>query len=249
MKKKLIMDEGRQTTAEKLIRNVLRYMEKDAKDIMTHRKNIEAINEDEKLEDAIKIMLNDNYSRYPVYTEDIDQIIGFMHLKDAMECYINEEFRQMPLKELKDYIRPVAFIPETKNIDRLFKEMQQEKNHIVIVMDEYGQTSGLVSLEDILEEIVGNIMDEHDVEEEQVESFPDGTYIVSGMLELEKVGDLIPIIFDTSEYETVNGFMIDQLDRIPGEDESCVVEYEGYQFSVLEINDNRIQRVKIEKLA
>lgn len=242
------MDEGRQGTAEKLIRNVFRYMDKDAKDIMTHRRNIVAVDGEQNLEDALKFMLEENYSRFPIYIEDIDEIIGFIHLREAMTCYLQEEMRQVPIKELKEYIRPVAFIPETKSIDRLFKEMQAEKSHIVIVLDEYGQTSGLVALEDILEEIVGNIEDEHDDEEELVEVMADGSYIVNGMLDLEKLGDLIPIMFQTEEYETLNGFMVDQLDRIPAEDEDCVAEYEGYRFTVLEVNDNTIQRVKIEKL-
>lgn len=154
----------------------------------------------------------------------------------------------IPVKELHSYIRPVDFIPESKNIDRLFKEMQAKKNHIVIVMDEYGQTSGLVTLEDILEEIVGNIMDEHDVEEELIIVLSASSYIASGMLELEKLGDLLHVTFDTEEYGTLNGFMIDKLERIPNEGEECIVVYKNYRFTVLEVNDNTIQRVKIEKL-
>ena len=161
------MDEARQGTTDKLIRNVFRYMDKKARDIMTHRKNIVAIDEEESLEDALHFMLETNYSRFPIYRESIDEIIGFMHLREAMTCYLKNNYRNVPVKELHSYIRPVDFIPESKNIDRLFKEMQAKKNHIVIVMDEYGQTSGLVTLEDILEEIVGNIMDEYDIDEER----------------------------------------------------------------------------------
>ena len=242
------MDEVIQKEATQLIRNVFRYLDKDAKDIMTHRKNIVAIDEEEILEDALKFMLEENYSRFPVYVESIDEIIGFMHLREAMTCYLDSSLRDKPLKELKSYIRPVPFIPETKSIDTLFREMQAEKSHMAIVVDEYGQTSGLVALEDILEEIVGNIMDEHDDEEEMIEIHTDGHYIVNGMLELEKLEDLIPVVFEKEEYETLNGFLIAELDRIPGEDEECIVEYQGYRFTVLDINDNTIQRVEIEKL-
>ena len=171
-----------------------------------------------------------------------------MHLREAMTCYLKNNYRNVPVKELRSYIRPVDFIPESKNIDRLFKEMQAKKNHIVIVMDEYGQTSGLVTLEDILEEIVGNIMDEHDVEEELIIVLSASSYIASGMLELEKLGDLLHVTFDTEEYGTLNGFMIDKLERIPNEGEECIVVYKNYRFTVLEVNDNTIQRVKIEKL-
>ena len=242
------MDEDRQGTADKLIRNVFRYMDKNARDIMTHRKNIVAIDEEESLEDALHFMLETNYSRFPIYRGSIDEIIGFMHLREAMTCYLKNNYRNVPVKELRSYIRPVDFRPEAKNLERLFKEMQAKKNNIVIVMDEYGQTSGLVTLEDILEEIVGNIMDEHDVEEELIIVLSASSYIASGMLELEKLGDLLHVTFDTEEYGTLNGFMIDKLERIPNEGEECIVVYKNYRFTVLEVNDNTIQRVKIEKL-
>ena len=223
-------------------------MDKDAKDIMTHRKNIVAIDGNEKLADALRFMLDESYSRFPIYEEGIDEIIGTIHLREAMTCYFNEDLRQMPVKQLDDYIRPVAFIPETKSIDTLFKEMQAEKNHIAIVLDEYGQTSGLVAMEDILEEIVGNILDEYDEEEELIEILPDGSCIASGMTDLEDLEDMLPMTFEKEEYETLNGFLVDQLDRIPSEEETCIVEYDGYRFTVLSVDNNTIERVKIEKL-
>lgn len=241
------MDEGMQKEAAGLIRNIFRYMDKDAKDIMTHRKNIVAIDGNETLEDALHFMLDENYSRFPIFEEDIDEIVGIIHLREAMTCYFDKSLRIRPLKEIKEYIRPVTFIPETKSIDTLFKEMQAEKNHIAVVLDEYGQTSGLVAMEDILEEIVGNILDEHDEEEELIEKLADGNYIANGMMDLEDLEELIPVTFEKEEYGTLNGFLIDQLDRIPGEDETCIVEYEGYRFTVLSVDNNTIDRVKIEK--
>ena len=126
--------------ATELIRNIFRYMDKDARDIMTHRRDIVAIDGEETLEDALKFMLEENHSRFPIYHEDIDEIIGTMHLREAMVCYMNEELRDKPVSELKEYIRPVTFIPESKSIDTLFTEMQAKKKHVVIVLDEYGQT-------------------------------------------------------------------------------------------------------------
>ena len=243
-----VEDEGVWKEAAELIRNIFRYMDKDAKDIMTHRKNIVAIDGNEKLADALRFMLDESYSRFPIYEEGIDEIIGTIHLREAMTCYFNEDLRQMPVKQLDDYIRPVAFIPETKSIDTLFKEMQAEKNHIAIVLDEYGQTSGLVAMEDILEEIVGNILDEYDEEEELIEILPDGSCIASGMTDLEDLKDMLPMTFEKEEYETLNGFLVDQLDRIPSEEETCIVEYDGYRFTVLSVDNNTIERVKIEKL-
>ena len=214
---------------------------------MTHRKNIITIDAQELLEDALRFMLDESFSRFPVCEGEIDSVIGIMHLREAMACYLDEKLRKVPLKELKGYIRPAAFIPETKSIDTLFKEMQADKNHIRIVLDEYGQTSGLVTMEDILEEIVGNILDEHDEEEERIRKVQNGNYLVNGMIDLEDLEDVLPIVFEKEEFETLNGFLIHQLDRIPGEDEQCVVDYEGYRFTVLLVDNNTIQRVKIEK--
>lgn len=233
--------------ATKLIRNIVRYLDKDAKDIMTHRRDIVAIDEEETLENALQFMLEERFSRFPVFHEDIDEIIGTIHLRDAMTCYFKESNRDIPIKELKEYIRPVDYIPETKSIDTLFRKMQAGKNHIAIVIDEYGQTSGLVAMEDILEEIVGNIMDEYDEEEADIEVQVDGSYEVNGFTDLEDLEDLLGIHFDKDEYETLNGFLIHQLDRIPSEDEHSTVFYEGYLFTVLEVDNNAIQSVKIEK--
>ena len=130
------MDDGLKKEAAALIHNIFRYMDKDAKDIMTHRKNIIAIDGKETLEDALKFMLDENFSRFPIYKEDIDEIVGFLHLRDAMECYLAREQRKIPVSELGDYIRAVTFIPETKSIDTLFREMQVSHNHVVIVLDE-----------------------------------------------------------------------------------------------------------------
>lgn len=242
------MDEEMQKEAAGLIRNIFRYMDKDAKDIMTHRKNIVAIDGDWSLEEALQFMLNERFSRFPVYQEDIDEIIGIIHLRDATSGYLDKSKRQCPVKDLEEYLRPVTYIPETKSIDTLFKEMQAAKNHMVVVLDEYGQTSGLVAMEDILEEIVGNILDEYDEEDEMIKKQNDGSMIVNGLTELEDLEDLIPVTFDKEDYETLNGFLIDKLEHIPGEDEACVVDYGGYRFTVLQIDNNIIQTVKIEKV-
>ena len=229
------MDEEMQKEAAGLIRNIFRYMDKDAKDIMTHRKNIVAIDGDWSLEEALQFMLDERFSRFPVYQEDIDEIIGIIHLRDATSGYLDKSKRQCPVKNLEEYLRPVTYIPETKSIDTLFKEMQAAKNHMVVVLDEYGQ-------------IVGNILDEYDEEDEMIKKQNDGSMIVNGLTELEDLEDLIPVTFDKEDYETLNGFLIDKLEHIPGEDETCVVDYDGYRFTVLQIDNNIIQTVKIEKV-
>ena len=245
------MDEEMQKEAAALIRNIFRYMDKDAKDIMTHRKNIVAIDGDWSLEEALKFMLDERFSRFPVYQEDIDEIIGIIHLRDATSGYLDESKRGCPVKELKEYLRPVTYIPETKSIDTLFKEMQSTKNHMVIVLDEYGQTSGLVAMEDILEEIVGNILDEYDEDEQFIVRGTDGILTMSGMTPLEDAQEELGVTFpeeDLENYDTINGLLISRLDRIPGEEEKPEVQYQGYLFSVLKVENKMIASVRVTRL-
>lgn len=230
-----------------MVRNIFEYSEKNAKDIMTHRKYIVALDGEETLENALTFILEQNKSRFPIYEEDIDSIIGMIHLRDAMKCYFNEHLRNIPIKNLKDYIRPVSFIPETRSIDKLLKKMQEEKIQIAIVIDEYGQTAGLVTMEDIIEEIVGNIQDEYDEEEELVKRQPDGSYLADGMTDVDELEKLLGIEFEEDEYETLNGFLIFTLERIPSEEETCIVNYAGYEFRVLTMENNMIKTVQIKK--
>ena len=232
-----------------MINNIFEFGEKQAQDVMTHRKSIAAIDSTATVQEAFDFIMNESYSRYPVIDGDIDNIMGILHIRDLLKVYVDEQKRCKQLSEIKDQVLFDAYyIPETRNISLLFKEMQSKKVHIAVVVDEYGQTAGMIAMEDILEEIVGNIMDEHDVEEELIIVLSASSYIASGMLELEKLGDLLHVTFDTEEYGTLNGFMIDKLERIPNEGEECIVVYKNYRFTVLEVNDNTIQRVKIEKL-
>jgi len=152
-----------------MISNIFEYGEKEAQDIMTHRKNIVAIDGTTGLQDAIAFMLSNKNSRYPVYDENIDHIVGILHLKDAMRFHIEDSMHNSPICELEGLLRMAEYVPKTKNIDELFKDMQSKKLQMVIIVDEYGQTEGLVAMEDILEEIVGNIMDEYDEDQEFIE--------------------------------------------------------------------------------
>lgn len=231
----------------KMICNIFGYMDAEAKDIMIHRKNIVALDGESTLSEALNFILETNHSRFPIYEEDIDTIIGMIHLRDAMKCYFDESLRNVPMKELKGYIRPVSFIPETRSIDKLFQKMQEVKRHMAVVVDEYGQTAGIVTMEDIIEEIVGNIQDEYDEEEELVVKQADGTYIVDGMTQLEDLEELLGVNFDEEDYDTLNGYLIDCLDRIPSEDEKCTVQFEKFVFQILSVDNNTIRKVRIKK--
>lgn len=230
-----------------MICNIFGYMDTDAKDIMTHRKHIVALSGEATLAEALLTIVREKNSRFPIYDGDIDNIIGMIHLRDAMKCYFNEELRNMKLKELKRYIRPVSFIPETRSIKKLFLQMQNAKKHMAIVIDEYGQTSGLVTMEDIIEEIVGNIQDEYDEEEEIISQQSDGSYLVDGTAQLEDLEELLHINFQEEDYDTINGYLVDQLDHIPAENEKCSVEVGDYIFEVISVDKKMIRKIRVKK--
>lgn len=231
-----------------MMRNVISFKHMDAKDVMTHRKHICALDASCTLEECMQEIMGRRYSRFPVYQETIDQIIGSVHIRDLLKAYMSEQNRSVELHALKDCLKPVACIPETRNIERLLKQMKARKNHMAVVIDEYGQTSGIVTMEDIIEEIVGNIQDEYDEDVEEVVKLSEGSYLVQGGADLEDLENLLRIEFEKSDYGTVNGFLIDMLDRIPAEDESSSVDYEGYRFHILSVDNNMIQTVKIVKI-
>lgn len=232
----------------RMIKNVLQYSGKNARDIMTHRKDIVAVDGSETLEHALQFMLDERFTRFPVYGENIDDIIGTIHLRDAMKYYLNKELRPVKVKELKDCLREVSFIPETKGLSRLFKQMNTEKNHLFIVLDEYGQTAGIVAMEDIIEEIVGNIFDEYDEEETLYFRQENGTYLVKGKVALDDLEEILGIEIEDEENETLNGFLISKLERIPAEHETCEVRYDVYCFRILRVDNNMIELVEVEKI-
>ena len=237
-----------QTSEAEMISNIFEYGEKEAQDIMTNRKNVVAIDGTTLLADAIDFMLEGKHSRYPVYEENIDHIIGILHLKDALRFQARNKGTNKALSELNDLLRDPYCVPQTKNIDELFQDMQSRKLQMAIVVDEYGQTDGLVAMEDILEEIVGNIMDEYDEEQEYIEDKGNDEYIMEGKTPLEELEELFNISFDDVEFETLNGFMIYRLDRIPEPDEEFDVDYQGYNFKILAVQNKMIQSVLVTKL-
>ncbi|MBQ4529537.1 MAG: HlyC/CorC family transporter [Lachnospiraceae bacterium] len=231
-----------------MISNIFEMGDKEAQDVMTHRINVIAVDGNSTLREALDFMLDGNKSRYPVYDEDLDDIIGILHLRDAFNLHKNKELLDKKVKEIDGLIREAKFIPETKNIHELFKGMQNEKLHMVIVIDEYGQVSGLVALEDILEEIVGNIMDEYDEEEESITKLEDESFIMDGMTELEEVEEVLGIEIE-EDFDTLNGLLVSKLEHIPKEDEMAVIEYKDYEFTILSIDNKKIGSVKVKKKA
>ena len=248
---KNIVQEGHQQGAlldseAEMITNIIEFGEKEAHDIMTHRKNIVAIDADTTIKDCFEFVLGENYSRFPVYEGDIDHIIGVMHLRDLLKIYADSYKRNHTIYELKDeMLFDPHFIPETRNINALFKSMQSEKVHMAVVVDEYGQTTGIVTMEDILEEIVGNIMDEYDVEEQYIVRDSDGSYIMDGYTQLDDIEDMLNISFADEDSDTLSGFIISRMEHLPEDNEQFEVWYSGYRFSVLEVDNKRVKKVRV----
>lgn len=232
-----------------LIHNVFEFDDKEVKDIMTHRKNIVSLDGSMSFIDAIEFIIDTGKSRFPVYENDVDSIIGVLHIKDAFTFFEKNEVYRSSIKDIDGLIRPVDFIPETVNINDLFKKMQSKKSHLAMVVDEYGQISGLIAMEDILEELVGNIEDEHDEEENYIRKNDDETFIMDGMTEFSDVKEVLSLPVDDDAYETLNGFIISLSDKIPEEGDKTVISAYGYRFSVMSVEDKVIKQVMIKKLA
>lgn len=230
-----------------MISNIIEFDEKEVKDIMTHRKKIVAIDASYSIEEALRFMLNESYSRFPLYQENIDDIIGIVHLKDVIRFHLNPESAKLSLREVAS---EPYFVPDTQNIDSLLHDMQAKKIHMAVVIDEYGQTAGIVAMEDILEEIVGDIQDEYDTEEENITEQNEDEYLVTGETNLEELSEHLGIEFDEEDFEnfdTLNGLLISKLDRIPMDGETAVIEICGYEFEIIEAMNKMIRLVRITK--
>lgn len=230
-----------------MISNIFEFGDKQAQDIMTDRSNITAIEAEMTLNEAMNFMLNESNSRFPVYKENLDHIIGIIYLKDAFRIARNRALLDKPIEEVEGLLRTAHFIPETRNIDDLFKTMRATKLQMVMVIDEYGQTSGLVALEDILEEIVGNIMDEYDEDEGHIEQKANNKFIIDGMTPLEELEERFHISFGEVPVETLNGYLISKMERIPTEKDRFSITVDGYKFKVIEVENKMVKKVVVAK--
>lgn len=236
-----------QASEAEMITNIFEFGDKEATDIMTNRRDIVAIDCRMSFGDAVQFMLNESNSRFPVYKENIDHIIGVLHMKDALRRQSQID-PASPLEEIAGLLREVRYIPETRKIDALFKTMQSAKQQMVIVVDEYGQTSGLIAMEDILEEIVGNILDEYDDEEIFIQEKGQDEYVIEGKTKLEDLEERFGISFEEEEFETINGFLIARLEHIPQPDEQFDTNVDGYNFKILSVENKMISQVLVTRL-
>lgn len=223
-----------------MINNIFEFDNKVVSDIMTHRTDIASIPITASLPDVIDFVRKHKFTRFPVYEDNIDNVVGILNVKDLIYFWngSREDF------DLRRIIRKPYFVPESKKTDELLKEMQSTKTHMALVIDEYGGTAGLVTIEDLVEEIVGNIFDEYDEEEKEFEKLDDNTYLIRGAASLERVGEFLDVELPVEEYDTLSGFLIGQLGRIPGKEEKPVIEFNGLVFKVEEVEEKRIAKVK-----
>lgn len=226
-----------------MIDNIFEFSDTTVDEIMTHRTEISAVDSEISRSELIDLVSSERFTRYPVYKDTIDNIIGTIHAKDILKyLQANNKYN------LKSIIRDAYFVPDSKKIDKLFAEMKNNKIHIAIVIDEYGGTAGIVTIEDLIEEILGDIYDEYDVLDKKLTKISDDEYLSDGLIELDKIDDEIDIKLPIDEYDTLSGFIISLLDRLPEKDEHIEVIYQGYKFVVLESKDKTISKVKIIKL-
>ncbi|MDD4169956.1 MAG: hemolysin family protein [Desulfotomaculaceae bacterium] len=230
-------------TEKEMINNVFEFDDKTVSEIMTPRTDIVALPVGASLSEVTAFINREKYSRIPVYEDNIDNIIGVMHSKYLFR-YLTKNSNKESFN-LRNVIRKPYFVPASKRTDELFKELQQNKTHLSVIIDEYGGTAGIVTLEDLIEEIVGNIFDEDEEIEKDIEKMDENTFIVNGATSLDTVEDYLDVDLPTEDYVTLSGFLIGQLGRIPGKEDNPVVEFGGLVFKVEEVDEKRISRVKV----
>lgn len=232
-----------ENTQAEMINNIFELDDIDAGDIMTHRVDMTAVEADEPIREVLRVAIEDGYSRIPVFDDDPDNIVGMVYVKDLLE-YVGKEMPED--KSIREVMREASFVPETKKCGELFTEMSEKHIQMAIVVDEYGGTAGLVTIEDIIESIVGNIQDEYDDEDEEIAKINDTTFTVEGNTDIDEVDELVGAELPQEDYDTVAGFIISQLGYLPKDGDMDTVEFENLKFTVLSVEDRRIAKVRID---
>ncbi len=245
---KMMVDQGEENGTieedeKEYINNVFEFNDITASEIMTHRTDIFAVDINTSPGELLEEIIKDDckHSRIPVYDETIDEIKGILYVKDIIKNINKKTFK------IKNIMKEAYFVSQSKLINELFKELQKNKKHIAIIVDEYGGTAGLITMEDILEEIVGDIYDEYDEIEEEYEKIDDKTYIISGSMPIYDVNKLLEAHIPEGDYDTISGYLQEEMGRIPTEEEIPIVETEELTFKIEEYEDKRILKIKVCK--
>ena len=224
---------------KELINNVFEFNDKVVSEIMIHRKDIYSIDINSDIDNILKELDEYKYSRIPVYEENIDNIVGLLFIKDLLA-----NVKKKDKVKISKIIREPYFVSENKQIDELFRDLQKNKHQLAIVLDEYGGTAGLVTMEDIIEELVGNIFDEYDDEEKEFEKIDDNTFLISGSVSIHDLRKILEVEIPEGEYDTLSGYLIELLGRIPSDDEKPVIETKRVTYKIEDYEEKRILWVK-----
>jgi putative hemolysin len=235
-------EEGTIESDEKdLIHSIFEFGDTIVREVMVPRPDIKAIESDKTLRDVQALVLQHGFSRIPVFDADLDNVVGIVYAKDVLKA-LHQGKHDMPLS---DVVREARFVPESKKVADLLRDMQREKFHIALVTDEYGSLSGLVTLEDLLEELVGEIADEYDTEEPEIEQVSDGVFRVDGKMPIDEVNEILDIELPDEEWDTVGGLLLGLMGEIP--DEGDAVDFQGVTFTAERVNGRRIAKVLINR--
>lgn len=235
-----VIEESQKT----MINNIFEFDDITAADVMTHRTDIAAVEAEELVDEIVRLSIESGRSRLPVYEEDLDNIIGIVYIRDLLP-YVGKAANG---HTARDIMRKAHFVPESKSCGKLFSEMTEKHIQMVMVVDEYGGIAGLVTMEDLLEAIVGNMQDEYDNETEEIEQISENTFEIEGITDIEEVEEILNIHLPEGEYDTLAGMIMAQLGRIPDEGEQPFVEVQGYRFTVVSLDERRIERVLVERI-
>ena len=230
---------------KEIINNLFQFDDITVSDVMNHRTDIVAVEISENIHEVLKLATEEGFSRIPVFEDDLDNIVGIIYVKDLLK-YVGKKLPERIT--IRSVMREVYHIPQTKRCSELFKEFTEKRIQMAIVIDEYGGTAGIVTLEDLIEEILGNIQDEYDDEEEEISVVNETTFKIDGACDIEEVEDMLGITFPEGDFDTLGGFMLYSLGRIPKDGEKPIIEAEGYRFTALSVSERRIEEVKAEKL-
>jgi CBS domain containing-hemolysin-like protein len=227
-----------------LIKSIFEFSDTKVYEIMVQRVDVVSVDILDGIDEVLKVIGETGYSRIPVYEENEDNILGIVYTKDIFQALtVNPDYHSIKLNKI---IRKADFVPESKKVDELFREMRENKQHMVLAVDEYGGISGLVTLEDILEELVGEIQDEYDTEEPYFRQKEDGSFEIAGNYPIDDLNELLSIEIPTEEVDTISGFLLSELGHIPVVSEK--VEFGNYLFTIDQIKGRRILKVLVKKL-
>lgn len=224
-----------------LIHSIFEFGDTIVREVMVPRPDVKAIESDKTLRDVQATVLEHGFSRVPVFTDNLDDVVGIVFAKDVLKA-LHQGKQEMPLREI---VREAHFVPESKRVADLLREMQQGKFHIALVSDEYGSLSGLVTLEDLLEELVGEIADEYDTEEPELELVADGVYRVDGKVGIDEVNEVLDVELPDEEWDTVGGLMLGLMGKVP--DEGAEVSFQNLTFTAEKVNGRRISKILIRR--